>query len=92
MTNNNSDLEKQINSIGDLIDLQKLHDNCLFCDYEIRNSNLYKRFRICPSCRYHYTTTLRRKIAILADRGSFQEINKWIESTNTKDFSPKNSY
>ena len=92
MTNKNSDLEKQINSIGDLIDLQKLHDNCLFCDYEIRNSNLYKRFRICPSCRYHYTTTLRRKIAILADRGSFQEINKWIESTNTKDFSPKNSY
>ena len=92
MTNKNSDLEKKIDSIGDLIDLQKLHNNCIVCDHEIINSNLYKRFRICPSCRYHYTTTLRRKIAIISDRGSFREINKWIESRNTTDFSPKNSY
>ena len=74
------------------LNLEKPHKNCLVCNFEIKNSSLYKRFRICPSCKYHYSTTLRRKIAIVADKGSFNEINKWIESIDPLAFEPKISY
>ena len=47
---------------------------------------------MCPSCRYHYSISARRKIAILAEKGTFKEINKWVESNDPLKFSPKLSY
>jgi len=84
-TENNEHVDNSIN-------LEKPHTSCLICNENLTSSSLYKRLRVCPSCRYHYSITARRKIAMVAEKGTFKEINKWVESNDPLKFSPKLSY
>ena len=84
-TENNEHVDNSIN-------LEKPHTSCLICNENLTSSSLYRRLRVCPSCRYHYSITARRKIAMVAEKGTFKEINKWVESNDPLKFSPKLSY
>ena len=74
------------------IDLEKPRQNCLSCGADISKSTKYRRLRICPVCGYHYTISARRRIAAIADEGSFKETSKWIQSLDPLEFSPRISY
>lgn len=74
------------------IDLEGLRSECFVCDADLTESNVYKRLRVCPSCRYHYAISARRQIAALADDGTFKESSKWIQSLDPLEFSPRISY
>ena len=76
----------------DSIDLDQPRKACLSCGANISESTKYRRFRICPTCGYHYTITARRRIAAIADEGSFKETSKWIQSLDPLQFSPRISY
>lgn len=74
------------------LDLEKPVQNCLSCDADVSDSTKFRRLRVCPICGYHYTISARRRIAAIADEGSFKETSKWIQSLDPLEFSPRISY
>ena len=76
----------------DSLDLDQPRKTCLSCGANISESTKYRRLRVCPTCGYHYTISARRRIAAIADEGSFKETSKWIQSLDPLKFSPRISY
>ena len=74
------------------IDLESPRDACLACGANLSDSTIYRRLRVCPTCGYHYTISARRRIAAVADEGSFKETSRWIQSLDPLEFSPRISY
>ena len=69
-----------------------VHDRCLYCEEEIRESTSYQSCRVCPFCRFHYSLTARQRIQLLADRRSFKETHKYLNSVAPITFSQRGSY
>jgi acetyl-CoA carboxylase carboxyl transferase subunit beta len=69
-----------------------VHDRCLYCDEEIRESSCYQISRVCPFCRFHYSLSARQRIQLLADRKSFKETHKYLNSVAPITFSRRGSY
>lgn len=69
-----------------------VHDRCLYCDEEIRESTSYQSYRICPYCRFHYSLSARQRIQLLADRKSFRETHKYLNSVAPITFSQRGAY
>ena len=67
-------------------------DHCLVCEEAIGQTPLYRGYRICPECRFHYSLTARERIELLADAGSFKETNRAIKSLHPLSFSNRGSY
>lgn len=65
---------------------------CLFCGIDVSQSDLYHRYRVCPECRFHHSLSARERIALLADPGSFREVNRFLTSTDPLSFSGRPSY
>lgn len=76
----------------DSINLEQPRKLCLSCGADLSASTKYRRLRVCPTCGYHYTISARRRIAAVADEGSFKETSKWIQSLDPLEFSPRISY
>ena len=74
------------------IDLEVPRQTCLACGADLSGSTNYRRLRVCPACGYHYAISARRRIAAIADEGSFKETSKWIQSLDPLEFSPRISY
>ena len=74
------------------IDLDAPRQTCLACGADLSESTNYRRLRVCPVCGYHYAISARRRIAAIADEGSFKETSKWIQSLDPLEFSPRISY
>ena len=55
-------------------------------------SEIYARYRVCPTCRFHYSMTARERIDSLVDPSSFREINRSITSLDPLSFSSRVSY
>jgi len=67
-------------------------ENCLYCDMDLSTDELFKRYRICPQCRFHYLLPAYDRIELLADSGSFIEINRSLASLDPLSFSGEDSY
>lgn len=67
-------------------------EDCLVCDEVLNDSDLYRRYNICPRCRFHYSLTARERIETLADLGSFKETNRTLTSLDPLSFSSRMSY
>ena len=65
---------------------------CLYCGTDLSSSDLFQRYRLCPNCRYHYAVPAWQRIAVLADEGSFIEINPSVASLDPLSFSGEASY
>ena len=65
---------------------------CLFCGTNLAQSELYHRFRVCPECRFHHSLSARQRIALLADAGSFREVNRFLLPIDPLSFSGRISY
>ena len=74
------------------LELEGLRSECIVCGADLTQSNVYKRLRVCPRCRYHYSISARRQITNLADEGTFKETSTWIQSLDPLEFSPRASY
>ena len=65
---------------------------CLFCGINLSESEIYHRYQVCPECRFHHSLPARQRIALLADPGSFKEINQFLTSIDPLSFSGKEPY
>ena len=69
-----------------------VHDLCLYCEAEIRETASYQSYRVCPYCRFHYSLSARQRIQLLSDRRSFKESHKYLNSVAPISFSQRGSY
>ena len=69
-----------------------VHDRCLYCEAEIRETTSYQSFRVCPYCRFHYSLSARQRIQLMADRKSFKESHKYLNSVAPISFAQRGSY
>ena len=69
-----------------------VHDRCLYCEEDISETGAYQGFRVCPYCRFHYSLSARQRIQLLADRRSFKESHKYLNSVAPISFSQRGSY
>ena len=67
-------------------------ETCLVCAANLVESELFALYRICPTCRFHYSATARERIATLADPGTFRETNRSVTSLDPLSFSSRVSY
>lgn len=73
-------------------DLPESMEWCLACDSQIANKPLFQKYRVCPSCRFHYTLGARERIDLIADEGTFKEKNRSIASLDPLSFSGRVAY
>ena len=65
---------------------------CLYCGADLKSADLFKSYRLCPGCRFHYLLPAYERINLLADDGSFIEINRNLASIDPISFSGGSSY
>ncbi len=66
-------------------------DHCLYCGMDL-SSEFYQRYRVCSSCGFHYVIPAYQRIDLLADEGSFIEINRSLATLDPLSFSGEASY
>ncbi|MBI2855469.1 MAG: acetyl-CoA carboxylase carboxyl transferase subunit beta [Chloroflexi bacterium] len=62
-------------------------DFCIACSGPLAGSPLYQQYRVCPSCRFHYSVTARERISLLVDPGTFKESHRSIVSMGSQSLS-----
>ena len=65
---------------------------CFVCASSLTDSQPFAYYRVCPTCRFHYTVTARERIATLADSGTFRETNRAVSSVDPLSFSSRVPY
>jgi len=65
---------------------------CPQCSADLTRQEIFRQFAVCESCRHHFTLTARRRIALLADQGSFKEYQRRLVSSDPLTFSDRVTY
>ena len=66
--------------------------SCIVCDMDLRDSEFYDVFRVCPQCHFHYSMSARERIDSLVDTNSFSEFNRAMVSLDPLSFASGESY
>jgi acetyl-CoA carboxylase carboxyl transferase subunit beta len=69
-----------------------LWSKCPHCSHAIFHKILQENLKVCPKCNYHFTLTCWERIELLADKDSFIEFYKDMESLDPLEFSGPKSY
>ena len=69
-----------------------LWDKCKNCGEVVFQKQLKENLKVCPKCSYHHPMIAYERIDLLADRDSFKEIDKKIESVDSLKFEGVGSY
>ncbi len=62
-------------------------ERCLFCNHDLTGDESFAQYRVCPECRFHYNLSARERIQVLADPGSFKEVNQKVTRLDPLSFS-----
>jgi acetyl-CoA carboxylase carboxyl transferase beta subunit/acetyl-CoA carboxylase carboxyl transferase alpha subunit len=65
---------------------------CPHCSADLTSQQTYHSFAVCESCRHHFTLPARRRVELLADRGSFKEYQRRLVATDPLAFSDRVPY
>ena len=69
-----------------------LWTRCEECNELIYNKKLDENMRVCPKCNFHFTLGARERVAMIADEGSFKEMDADMESLDPLLFSGPKTY
>ncbi len=69
-----------------------LWDKCQNCREIIYKKEIENNFRVCPKCNYHFRITAEERIGIVADDGSFQEMDADLVSSDPIRFKDSRKY
>jgi acetyl-CoA carboxylase carboxyl transferase subunit beta len=59
---------------------------CPSCGESLYEQALAKNLRVCSHCQHHFTLSAEERIALVADEGSFEEIDARLDSVNALGF------
>ncbi len=69
-----------------------LWEKCKNCREIIYKKEIDKNFRVCPKCNYHFRITAAERIRIIADPGSFHELDADLKSDDPLNFKDYRKY
>jgi acyl-CoA carboxylase subunit beta len=53
---------------------------------------LYRRYRVCDSCNFHFQISARERLSLIADEGSFREVNQRLSGGDPLTFADRVPY
>jgi acetyl-CoA carboxylase carboxyl transferase alpha subunit/acetyl-CoA carboxylase carboxyl transferase beta subunit len=56
--------------------------DCPTCGINLLGEELFDTFRVCPSCRRHFSLPARERLTLVVDQGTFQETNAALISVD----------
>jgi acetyl-CoA carboxylase carboxyl transferase subunit beta len=65
---------------------------CSHCSELIHTNELQKNLNCCPKCDYHYRLSVKERIKLLADEGTFTEFFGSLKTVDPLQFSDSESY
>lgn len=65
---------------------------CKDCGEMIFSKELLNNLKVCAKCDYHFTMTARERVAMLADEGTFEELDGDLVSVDVLKFTGGSSY
>ena len=69
-----------------------VREECFLCESTLTDSDMYQKYKVCHTCRFHYSMTARERVESLADLGTFKESNRWLTSIDPLSFETRTSY
>ncbi len=67
-------------------------EGCLDCGVALASEPVFRRYRVCPACRHHYTLSAIQRVHLLTDAGTFKETNPTLAVVDPLSFTDKVSY
>src|SRR5664279_3506390 len=65
---------------------------CDSCKEIIYRKEIEKNLKVCPKCNYHFRISARERIDLIADEGSFVELDNDLTPSDPLNFKDKASY
>lgn len=59
---------------------------CNRCNQITYHKDIEKNLKVCPKCDFHFRINAKERLNLLADKGSFQEINQNLKTINVLNF------
>jgi acetyl-CoA carboxylase carboxyl transferase subunit beta len=72
--------------------MEGLWSKCDECEEILYRQELEKNFNVCPVCGHHMTWPARARLAALLDPGTFEELDRGLESQDPLGFSDSKKY
>lgn len=63
-----------------------LWTKCVHCDAQLLKKDIEDNEMVCPVCNYHFRINARKRIELLIDENTFEEVNTNIKPTDPLDF------
>jgi acetyl-CoA carboxylase carboxyl transferase subunit beta len=65
---------------------------CPSCESQVFNRQLERNLRVCPTCGHHFRMSIGERIDLLLDKGSFEERDASLASTDPLHFTDQKPY
>jgi acetyl-CoA carboxylase carboxyl transferase subunit beta len=69
-----------------------LWSKCNACQEIIYKKELERNFSVCPKCNYHFPIEAKKRIAVIADEGTFTELDRTLTSVDPLSFRDLKKY
>ena len=69
-----------------------LWTKCVSCGETIFTKDIENNLNVCPKCNHHYRVSARRRLELLLDEGSFEELDAGLISVDCLNFKDTKSY
>ena len=70
----------------------KLWTLCYNCNSQLPKKDLEANLNVCPNCDYHFRIGARKRIQLIADEGTFEEMYSNIKPCDPLEFVDTQSY
>ncbi|MBW2039387.1 MAG: acetyl-CoA carboxylase carboxyltransferase subunit beta [Deltaproteobacteria bacterium] len=69
-----------------------LWSKCNVCNEIIYKKELERNLNVCPKCSYHFPISAQKRLAIVADKGSFRELDRGLAPIDPIHFRDRKRY
>jgi acetyl-CoA carboxylase carboxyl transferase subunit beta len=84
--------ERKVPTEGKRARMEGLWVKCDGCAEIVFKGDVEKNLEVCPKCDFHFPIAARRRLELLLDAGSFQELDRGLESTDPLTFADSKKY
>ena len=84
--------ERKLPSPDKRAKMEGLWVKCDGCGEVVFKAEVEKALDCCPKCDFHFPMGVRRRLELVADEGSFTELDRGLESTDPLGFSDSKKY
>ena len=84
--------ERKVPTTDKRVRMEGLWVKCDGCEEIVFKGDVEKALDCCPKCDHHFPMGVRRRLELVVDAGSFEELDRGLESTDPLGFSDSKKY